>query len=367
VTSETSKRKPTLLLLSPTSGFGGGVERVMAAVEDAWPGRVVRVDLYRSDHTTRASGQPRLKVGFALRALWAFVRARPDLILAGHLGQMPVAAPLALGRPLALWGHGREVWPKLPRWERFLVRRCARILTSSEFTARELAARAGIPYERFTAVPLPIGGSFDAVLEDPERKPSDDRPPTLLSVSRVAPDCRYKGLFLTAEAMLEIVERRPDVRWVVVGSGPDLPLLARRVEELGIADRVDLRGAVDEDGLLAAYREADLFVLPSHADPEAEPPVGEGFGLVYAEAGAFSLPSVAARTGGGSLEFVEPGVTGEVAPIDDPRRLAGTIVDLLDDHELRTRLGQAARERVRARHRPLEFRLAFLAALRDIA
>lgn len=366
MTSTTTNPEPTLFLLSPTSGFGGGVERVMAAVEDAWPGRVVRVDLYRRDRTARAYGQPTLKVGFVLRAIWTFARARPQLVLAGHLGQLPVAALLALRRPLALWGHGREVWPKLPWWERFLVRRCARILTSSAFTARELSARVGAPHDSFTPVPLPIGRSFDAVLEDPNGKLSDGRPPVLLSVSRVVPESRYKGLFLTAEAMPEIIERRPDVRWVVVGAGADLPLLARRVEELGIADRVELRGAVGEDGLLAAYREADLFVLPSHADPDAEPPVGEGFGLVYAEAGVFSLPSLAARTGGGSLEFVEPGITGETAPLDDPSALARIIADLLDDDQRRTRLGRAARERVRARHRPEEFRRALIAALTDL-
>lgn len=93
------------------------------------------------------------------------------------------------------------------------------------------------------------------------------------------------------------------------------------------------------------------------------PPVGEGFGLVYAEAAALALPSVASGAGGGSVDLVEHGVTGLTVPPEDRAALAAAIVRLLRDGSLARRLGLAARKRVAERHTPEHFARALQNAL----
>jgi len=179
-----------------------------------------------------------------------------------------------------------------------------------------------------------------------------------LTVSRLVPEHRFKGYFTVARALPVVLARRPSVRWTLVGHGPDLPAIQEECADLGIEHAVELTGRITDDALVQNYVRADLFVLPSTADPEASPPVGEGFGLVYAEAGAFGLPSVGSNAGGGSLEIVIDGQTGLTVPPNDADALADAILRLIDDADLRTRLGRGARELVESRQRPSRVALA---------
>jgi glycosyltransferase involved in cell wall biosynthesis len=260
-------------------------------------------------------------------------------------------------------GLGREVWVRLPAWERFLVRRCSRLLAISSFTAEYFARRAGVRPEDISILRLPVGPLFQSALLSAETAPDADSPLRLLTVSRIVRECRYKGLFSLAESLPEILVRRPDVRWIVVGGGDDLPRLRVRCGELGVSAQVDFREDVDDAGLLDAYREADLFVLPSVAEPDAVPPTGEGFGIVYAEAACFGLPSIASAEGGGALDFIEDGVSGVTVPVDAPQALAEAVERLGAAPEERHRLGEAARARVASHHLPEHFARVLRSAL----
>ena len=96
------------------------------------------------------------------------------------------------------------------------------------------------------------------------------------------------------------------------------------------------------DAQLANLYASAAFVLPSVADVAAPVPSGEGFGLVYAEAGAFGVPAIASVAGSGSLDFVVHDRTGLTVPPGDREALAIAMFRLLEDRELRERLGEAA-------------------------
>lgn len=354
---------PTLLLLAPSSGYGGGIERVADAVEAAWQARVLRVDLYRQDGARRPSGRPLSKVGFSARACTAAVRARPRLILALHAGLLPVAhAAAALVRAdVALTAHGNEVWSPMTRRQQWLIQRCRRLMAVSSFTAEWLARRAGVERSRVDVVPLPLAPEFARRLSSAPSGSGKDA--TFLTVSRIDAGHRYKGHFDIAQALPRVLESEPDARWVVVGTGDGLRALRAECEEMGVLRATDLRGRVSDSELRTAYENARFMALPSIADPDADPPVGEGFGLVYAEAAAFGLPSIASRRGGGSVDFVEHEVTGLTVPPADPPALADTIVRLLRDGSLARQLGSAARRRVAERHTPERFATALQDAL----
>jgi len=94
---------------------------------------------------------------------------------------------------------------------------------------------------------------------------------------------------------------------------------------------------ISDDALARLYGEAEVAVVPS---------LYEGFSLPAIEAMACGVP-VVATTGGALPEVVgESGETGLLVTPDDPGELASAIARLLDDPELRARLGAAGRERV---------------------
>ena len=88
----------------------------------------------------------------------------------------------------------------------------------------------------------------------------------------------------------------------------------------------------------AAYADADLFCLPS---------LQEGFGIVFLEAMAAGLPVVAGDAAA-VPEVVDDGTTGLLVDPRDPAAVAGALLRLLDDADLRRSMGRAGRERVRA-------------------
>jgi phosphatidylinositol alpha-1,6-mannosyltransferase len=342
-----------LLLLSPSLGLGGGIERVGDALLDAWPGRAWRVNLREAE----AEGRPsRLTTAaFGVRSVHLAASSAPDLVFCLHAGLLPVgvAAAAASGAPLALWAHGTEVWHALLPGERRWVRRCSFIFASSSFTREWLGFRAGIPVERVSVLPLPIARGL-AARARAFREPHT-REPIMLTLSRVVPEHRYKGHFAIAESMPHVLAALPEARWVVAGDGADLPALRALCRELGIEQAVTFTGTVPDAELSRLYGSAGAFVLPSVAMPDAVPPTGEGLGLVYVEAGAFGVPSVVSSLSGGSADFVVHGETGLCAPPGRAEWLARPILRLLTDAELNRRLGHAARERALARHTPEVF------------
>ena len=351
-----------LLLLSPSTGLSGGIERVMDAIQEGWDGPVDRVDLVRGPHPG-GTAQPTARVGpstiagFTGRAFATAGRSRPDVVVCGLLGLLPVAAAVAqtFRRELALLAYGVDVWGRVGPLERVLVRRCTRLLAISSFTAQTFAARVHIDRRDIDVLTLPIAARIAAAAQHAIDDHAD-RAPLVLTVARVARSDRFKGHFDIARSFGLVLERHPDARWVVVGDGDDLAALRAECHRLGIEDAVTFTGRIPDAELIALYRSAAVFALPSFADADADPPVGEGFGLVYAEAGAFGLPIVAAEPGGGSAEFITDEDTGLTVSPNAPVELAAAILRLLDDAQLRTALGQRARERALARHLPAHFR-----------
>ena len=342
----TAKR---LLLLAPSIGFGGGIERVADAMERAWEGPVDRVDLYRSQRHDVPAGNPWAKTMFAAASI-AASRRRPDVVLALHVGLLPVAAMAsAVTRAeLGLMAIGSEVWAPMRPLRRVMIQRCSRVLAISSFTKFWVAQRAGIDSARVAVVPLPVDEDLaERALSNGHAAATELN---LLTVSRINRDHRYKGHFEIAESLPLVLARQPKARWIVAGDGDDLGALRAYCREIGVAEAVTFLGRVSDRELSNQYAHAAALVLPSVADATASPPTGEGFGLVYAEAGAFGVPSIASAAGGGSLDFVIHEHTGLVVPPADSETLAAAMLRLLEDCRLRKRLGTAARQRVLERH-----------------
>jgi glycosyltransferase involved in cell wall biosynthesis len=154
----------------------------------------------------------------------------------------------------------------------------------------------------------------------------------VLSVGRIE---SVKRVDLLVSAMAHVDK---PIRMVVAGDGTQRANAERAAHDAGVADRVDFLGAVDDERLLALYRDT-LAVL--------YPPYDEDFGYVTLEAFLARKPVVTATDSGGPNEFVVDGVNGySVAP--DAEAIAGAINALARDRQRTAAMGDAGYERARA-------------------
>jgi phosphatidylinositol alpha-1,6-mannosyltransferase len=151
-----------------------------------------------------------------------------------------------------------------------------------------------------------------------------------------------KGHATLIRALPEILERHPDTILVWAGRGPARGEVDRAIHDLRLKDHVRLPGRLSDEDLSTLYSMCDVFALPAGEGARGQV---EGFGLVFAEAGAYGKPVVAGNTGG-VAEAVLDGETGLLVPPDDPAAAANAILRLLDDPALASCLGANGRDRV---------------------
>jgi teichuronic acid biosynthesis glycosyltransferase TuaC len=225
--------------------------------------------------------------------------------------------------------HGGDVYftaPRHPAGER-AVRRAfgaARLVLANsagiEDEARRLGARATRVVRLGTDVP-----------EQPAHKEVD---PTLVTVAHLVARKRHADV---VRALWLLRERHPQLRYLIVGDGPEREPLARLAGELGVADRVELTGQLPREEALARARAGHVFVMPS---------VDEAFGVAYVEAMAAGLPAVGARGEAGPQEIAAAGDGLRLVPPADVEALAAELDALLAEPAYLLELGARARATV---------------------
>jgi glycosyltransferase involved in cell wall biosynthesis len=250
----------------------------------------------------RAALVPAMLASFARAARRAARDA--DLVHAHWLPSGLVA--LTCGRPFVvqLWGTDVELARRARPLARAVLRR-ARLAVCASHALADAARELGAREVRV----IPSG------VDLPERVGEEAEPPEVLFVGRLS---REKGI-------LELVQAADGLPLVVAGDGP----LREQVPQA--------RGFVPHHALGPLYERAAVVAVPSHR---------EGFGVACAEAMAHGRPVVASAVGG-LLDLVVDGETGVLVPPRDVPALRGALERLLADRELRRRLGEAGRERIR--------------------
>ncbi|GAB6066987.1 glycosyltransferase family 4 protein [Methylothermus subterraneus] len=173
------------------------------------------------------------------------------------------------------------------------------VLTNSRYTEQVLLEK--IPACAGKTIPAWVGVD-PFFLEPPLPAEERHRPARLVTVARLSEP--RKNVPRVLEALARLRERH-DFRYLVVGEGSQRPDLERLTRRLGLADRVRFAGSLDRHALRKVLLDSDLFVLT----PSVLPHSHEGFGLVYLEAAACGVPSLAARLAG-AAEAVAEGESG---------------------------------------------------------
>lgn len=341
------------LALVISSLGGGGAERVMTMLANAWAGggdevtlitlasgkrdtfpldpavRRIALDVAgESPHVLAAIGHNLVRVRALRRAIAAskaqavisFIAESNVRVLVAVAG---LRVPVIISERTFLNGHHmRGVWRVLRRW---VYPRAAAIVAQTRRCAADLESMVGRPVE---VIANPVAaGPAPAAPAGPGSAAGAGR--TLLAVGRLAPE---KGFDLLIDAFAAVAPSHPEWNLVVLGEGPLRGDLARRIAGRGLAHRIALPGF--DPRVRERMRRADLFVLSSRY---------EGFPNALLEAMSEGTACVSFDCDAGPRELIEHGRSGWLVPAGNVPALAAALDALMRDGELRARLGRDAR------------------------
>lgn len=288
----------------------------------------------------------------ALRGLTKLFRSSPwDVVhlhssKAGFVGR--IAAQVAGTRAAIVYTpHCYSFLAHLGRWQTPMYRTMERAVGNCAHSV--LVSRwefisgydAGV-FESRRASIIPNGADLGVNAQTARReRPSENGrvPPIVGTVTRMQPQ---KGVDTFLHMAAAIHRTNPDVRFALVGDGPDRDAYQALAVDLGLEDVCEFTG--HRTDIAALLQTLDVFVLSSR---------WESHPLALLEAMAAGLPTVATRVGG-VPEIIRPGIDGLLVPPDDPQALASAVATILDDPSAAQVMGRSAHRRYLKRFLPEE-------------
>jgi GalNAc-alpha-(1->4)-GalNAc-alpha-(1->3)-diNAcBac-PP-undecaprenol alpha-1,4-N-acetyl-D-galactosaminyltransferase len=338
-----------VFLLSP--GFGrGGAERQMAVMAHHWAGEGRRVTLATWTGPDQSDGYPlpaavgRLhlmptgaqrtdKIGSMTRWVRSFARlvmalrsSRAGVVVSFSevSNILAVAAGKVVRRPvvISIRSNPARILQMNPRWTfgvRAAYRRASEIVVQTAAVADWCRS-----FVQRDAIVVPN------VLRDlPAPPPFGERLREIVCVANLT-DHKGQDVLIRAFASVDEAGR---AGWTLrlIGEGPARERLEALVVELGLQEVVSLPGS--SDAVVSELRKASIFVLASRF---------EGFPNALQEAMGMGLACVSTDCDFGPRDLIEQGESGVLVPVDDAAAMAKALSALIQDRDLRQRLGQAA-------------------------
>ena len=239
---------------------------------------------------------------------------KPILALAHHLFAGTIFMETVL--PLALYVYLSETLiPAIYRRTPFVV--------VSQSTKADLVGR-GIPEKNIEVV----YNAVDHTAYRPSEAPKPEEP-LIGYVGRIK---RYKRIDHLLHALRLVVERVPEARLIVAGTGDNLSALMELAERLGIAQRVEFLGHVSEEDKIRMLQRVQVVVNPSSK---------EGWGVTVIESNACGTPVIASDVPG-LRDAVVDGKTGFLVTYGDVEAFAERMVEVIKNEPLRRKLSREA-------------------------
>jgi phosphatidylinositol alpha-1,6-mannosyltransferase len=350
----------TLLVTNDFPPRVGGIQRTLHALWRCFPPERVSVLAPDLDGAVAFDSAERYVVTRFPRAFaWPTpdIRRRIDaaielsgaeVVLFGAMYPLATLGPglAKRGVPYLAAAHGFEYWLSLAPGSHALMRhaasRAVRVpVMCSAFIAR--VVRTAVPKRVPVSVMYP-GADVNRFRPDLDAEEVRARHglrgrPVVVCVSRLV---RRKGQDVLIRAMPELVRRVPDAALLIVGDGPDRPMLERMAFEAPPRSVV-IVGEVGEEDLPLYYAAGDVFAMPCRTRRSGLEV--EGWGNVFVEAAACGRPVVAGDSGGARESLVD-GVTGHLVDGASVEQVAAAVAGLLEDPARAHAMGRAGRERV---------------------
>jgi glycosyltransferase involved in cell wall biosynthesis len=262
-------------------------------------------------------------------------RSFPFELIHAH-NAVPAGEAVRLARasvPLVLSVHGGDVLYTATRSEAGAEAvgrsfRAARLVLANSHGIAEMARAYGAGETRV----VHLGADLPA----PSRRPRGESSRTLVTVAHLVARKRHADV---VRALAVLGPKHPNLRYAIVGEGPERIALEGLAARLGVAERVQFHGQLPPARAVELAQRCTMFVMPS---------TEEAFGVAYVEAMAGGVPAIGCRGEPGPEEIAAAGDGLVLVPPGDVERLTQRIDELLcDPHRLRE-AGQRARATVAA-------------------
>jgi glycosyltransferase involved in cell wall biosynthesis len=269
----------------------------------------------------------------------AFTFANGLLFLLGRLFNIPVIG-ICFAEEFTLALKGKGIKNLIKRiWIRFAHKKAAGFIVVCDF-CKDILVSIGVDPRRIEVVPPNINPQKLRT-----RACKKEKGHTVLSVGRIV---ERKGFHLLIHAVSLLKDTIPDIRLIIVGDGPYIPILKDLIYKNKLDNHVFLKSRVSDGELASLYNESDLFVLAHVMLKNGDT---EGCPVVFAEASGCGLPVIGGVEGGASNVITE-GITGFLVNPKNVEELAEKIKTLLSDRELAGRMGKNGIEKIAKDHTP---------------
>lgn len=270
----------------------------------------------------------------------------PDIVhLHAHFLHTPASvasyAGLMTGLRWTCSAHAKDIWTSTDRELEQKLGRLEWIVTCTKAGFDKLKSLASPPdkvHLSYHGLDLARFGHFAGKRGDPDGS-SAAQLVKLLSVGRAV---EKKGYDTLLEA-LALLPKTLSWAFTHIGGGELLGSLRAQADTLGLAARIEWKGSLAQDEVLAHYRAADLFVLACRIAQDGD---RDGLPNVLVEASSQALPCISTNVSG-VPELLSDGENGWVVPPEHPQALAQAMEAAIRSPRLRGIFGRAAEERVR--------------------
>jgi phosphatidylinositol alpha-1,6-mannosyltransferase len=308
------KKNRILFLNLATFHFTGGIEKVNRCIYKAldeesisnpnFDFRAISVYDSNQEFQSRYANPQKVfnfnqsKLKSSICALWQAIFA--DTILLSHINLAPVAfliKTLFPNKKLVIMAHGIEIWGDISGIQKKAIHKADKIIAVSNFTKAEVAKKHIINLDKIVV----CNNGLDPFMELPT---NFDKPQELLTrynltkedfvlftLTRLSSNEQYKGYDKVFEAMAQLVNEKPNLKYLIGGKGDAIEIerISNLIRDYRLENNVQLLGFINEDELANHFLVADTYIMPSQ---------NEGFGIVFIEAAFYGLPIVAGNMDG---------------------------------------------------------------------
>ncbi len=217
--------------------------------------------------------------------------------------------------------------------ERWVASRAEKVVVPSKYLGKIVSAW-GVPNKKIAVIYNGIEEMRDTGNKAVLRGLLKFQGKLIVSIGRLVP---WKGFDTLISGVPTFKKTFPDLKLLIVGSGPDLTRLEALALELGVEDDVIFTGALERDILIRYLRVSDVFVLNT---------AYEGFSHLILEAMAVGVPVVTTKVGG-NVEVIDHGKNGYLVKLNDMEGIVAHTSALLEDATLRASVVLSAKRRAK--------------------
>ena len=261
--------------------------------------------------------------------------------LHAHFAHSPTSVAMFTGQlsglPFSFTAHAKDIYTSDPRQLREKIGLARFVVTSTEYNRRYLLKLADghkTPIHRiYHGIDVELFSRGSEMVRNPVQ------PYRILTIARLS---AKKGLPTIYKALKILRDRQVAFLHTHIGGGEEREKILSLIRELGLTSVTQLLGTRPHDVVLEQYKNADLFVLGCEVAPDGD---RDGIPNVLVESMAMGVPVVVTNISG-IPELVENENTGLLVPPGDPDKLAGAMLRMLTDAQLRNQVAAAGRQRV---------------------